>query len=86
VTRNELFEEERLADLLARLRPAPAAWVEAARELPRARTAIDELVARAEQDTAFRDRLDADLEGTLAAEGVETEPRVLAELRSRLES
>jgi hypothetical protein len=86
VTGHPLFEEERLADLLASLRPAPAGWLEAAYELHRARAAIDGLVARAEQDMAFRDSLVADLEGALAAEGVEPEPRVLAELRIRLES
>jgi hypothetical protein len=79
-----LFEEERLAELLVSLRPAPAGWAEAARVLPRARAAIGALIARAEEDAAFRNRLVADLEGALAREGVEPEPRVVEELRSRL--
>ena len=84
MNRHYVFEEERLADVLATLRPAPAGWVEIARELPPARAAIDALVARAEQDAAFRAQLVGDLEGALAREGVEPEARVLAELRSRL--
>jgi hypothetical protein len=81
---HRLFEEEWLADVLARLRPAPVGWVAAARELPRARAAIDGLVARAEQDVAFRDGLVADLEGALVREGLEPDRRVLEHLRSRL--
>jgi len=80
------FEEERLARLIRALPPAPEAWVRAAQELPVARREIDEIVARAEADAAFRERLIADLEGALAAEGYERDPAVLAALRLRLES
>jgi hypothetical protein len=80
------FEEERLARLIRALPPAPEAWVRAAQELPFARGGIDEIVARAEADAAFRERLIADLEGALAAEGYERDPAVLAALRVRLES
>ena len=80
------FEEERLARLIRALPPAPGAWVRAAQELPFARGGIDEIVARAEADAAFRERLIADLEGALAAEGYERDPAVLAALRLRLTS
>jgi len=80
------FEEERLARLIRALPPAPEAWVRAAQELPFARGGIDEIVARAEADAAFRERLIADLEGALAAEGYERDPAVLTALRVRLES
>ncbi len=80
------FEEERLARLIRALPPAPEAWVRAAQELPFARSGLDEIVARAEADAAFRERLIADLEGALAAEGYERDPAVLAALRLRLES
>lgn len=80
------FEEERLARLIRALPPAPEAWVRAAQELPVARREIDEIVARAEADAAFRERLIADLEGALAAEGYERDPAVLAALRLRLGS
>jgi hypothetical protein len=80
------FDEERLARLIRVLPPAPAGWVQAAQELPLARGEVDEIVARAEADAAFRERLIADLEGALAAEGYEREPVVLAALRLRFKS
>jgi hypothetical protein len=80
------FDEERLARLIRALPPAPAGWVQAAQELPLARGEVDEIVARAEADAAFRERLIADLEGALAAEGYEREPLVLAALRLRFKS
>jgi hypothetical protein len=80
------FGEERLASLIRALPPAPEGWVRAAQELPFARPELDELVARAEADAAFRERLIADLESALAAEGYERDPAVLAALRVRLEA
>ena len=80
------LSEQRLARLLRVLRPAPEGWVRAAQELPLMRAGLDEIVARAEADVAFRERLIADLEGALAAEGYERDPAVLAALRVRLDS
>jgi hypothetical protein len=80
------LSEQRLARLLRALPPAPEGWVRAAQELPLMRAELDEIVARAEADAAFRERLIADLEGALAAEGYERDPAVLAALRVRLES
>jgi hypothetical protein len=80
------FEEERLARLIRALPPAPMGWVRAAQELPFARSGLDEIVARAEADAAFRERLIADLEGALAAEGYERDPAVIAALRVRLDA
>jgi hypothetical protein len=80
------YEEERLARLIRALPPAPAGWVRAAQELPFVRRELDEIVARAEADAAFRKRLIADLEGALAAEGYDREPAVLAALRARFTS
>jgi hypothetical protein len=79
-----IFEEERLGELLRLMRPAPTGWVRAAQELPAARRSIDEIVARAEADLAFRDALVADLEAALAQEGYEPDVRVLGEVRKRL--
>ena len=79
------WHEERLAELLALLPPPPTGLVQAAQELPALRRTLDGLVARAEEDAAFRAALIADLEQALEAEGVEPTPRVLEELRSRLE-
>ena len=80
------FDEERLARLIRALPPAPEAWVRAAQELPLARTEIDEIVTRAEADAAFRERLVADLEAALAAEGYERDPAVVDALRIRFKS
>jgi hypothetical protein len=79
------WNEERLAALLGLLKPAPAGWVEAAAELPRLRSILDTLVARAEVDAELRAALVADLEAALAAEGIEPTPRVVAELRRHLQ-
>jgi hypothetical protein len=80
------FDEERLARLIRALPPAPKAWVRAAQELPLARTELDEIVTRAEADAAFRERLVADLEAALAAEGYERDPAVVDALRIRFKS
>jgi hypothetical protein len=84
VPRTHAFDEERLAVLLGALSPAPTGWVEAAQELPLARAQLDEIVARAEADAAFRAALIADLEAALAAEGYEPKPFVIDHLRRRL--
>jgi hypothetical protein len=81
---SSIFEEERLGELLHLMRPAPKGWVRAAQELPAARRSIDEIVARAEADLAFRAALIADLEAALASEGYDPSLRVVTELRKRL--
>ncbi|HVH51362.1 MAG TPA: hypothetical protein VM690_04400 [Gaiellaceae bacterium] len=80
------YDEERIGALLRLLPEPPQAWVRAAQELPQARAEVDEIVARAEQDAAFRARLVADLEAALQAEGYEASPSVLARVRIRLQS
>ena len=79
-----IYDEERLGELLRLLRPAPAGWVSAAQQLPAARRSLDEIVARAEADQAFRAALVADLEAALAQEGYEPDRRLLSELERRL--
>ena len=78
------YDEEKLGELLRRLPPAPAGWVKAAQELPTARAALNELLARAEADAELRRRILNDLEAAVAAEGVERNSALLAELRERL--
>ena len=78
------YDEERIAALLGLLPPPPEGWVLAAQELPRARAEIAALVARAEEDAAFRALVVADLEAALEAEGIEATPSVVAALRTRL--
>ena len=78
------FNEERIGRLLRLLPPAPEGWVRAAQELPAARAMLDELVARAEQDAAFRLQLQADLERAVAAAGYAPPPFVVSRLRQLL--
>jgi len=78
-------DEERLAELLRALPPAPTGWVRAAQELPRVRRELDGIVERAEADAHFRAELLADLERALAAAGVEPRRPIVEELRRRLE-
>jgi len=79
-------DHDTLGRLIAALPPAPDGWVRAAQELPAARRGIDDIVARAEADVAYRERVVADLESALAAEGIEPTPSILDELRSRFRS
>lgn len=78
------YDHAQLSKLIGMLPPAPEAWVRAAQELPVARRGLDELVARAEADAAFRVQVLADLEQALQAEGIEPEPRVVEKVRRLL--
>ena len=82
----DAWNEERLGELLGLLRPAPAGWVDAASQLPRLRTVLDDLVERAEADAEFRAALVADLEAAFSRAGVEPTEQALEEIRSRLSS
>ena len=78
------YDEEQIGELLRALPPAPAGYVTAAQELPRARAEIDGLAERAREDLVFRATLLADLEAALAAEGVEPRPALVDLLRRRV--
>ena len=78
------FSEERLAELLGLLRPAPEGWARAAQELPAARRSLDDIVARAQEDAELRAALVSDLEAALEREGIEPRPRLVEELRELL--
>jgi hypothetical protein len=80
------YDEERIAELLRRLPPAPAGWVRAAQELPAVRDELAALVARAEADLAFRGRVVADLEAALEAEGIAATPSVVAAFKTSLDA
>jgi hypothetical protein len=81
---NESYEEEQLAELLRLLPPAPAAWVEAAKELPSARRSLDDLVERARADVELRRAVISDLEAALEREGVEPIRPLVERLRREL--
>ena len=78
------YDEEKLGELLRALPPAPEGWVRAAQELPRSRQELDDIVARAVADEAFRKALIDDLERALRDVGFEPESLPLEELRRRL--
>lgn len=78
-----VYDEEQIGYLLRILRPAPQGWVQAAMELPAARRAMNEIVARAEADAEFQAALVADLEAALAREGYEPSRPLVDELRRR---
>jgi hypothetical protein len=78
------YDEHHLADLLGALPPAPEAWVAAAKALPFERAQLDDIVARAEADQAFRAALMADLEGALVDSGYEPTVPLVEALRGRL--
>jgi hypothetical protein len=78
------LSEEKLAELIELVPPAPQGWVEAAIELPRVRAAIDELTTRAVADRQIRQAILADLEEALRTTGVEPRPKLLETLRARL--
>lgn len=85
MTPNAQYDEQRLAELLRMLPPAPEGWVEAAQELPRVRAEMDQIVTRAVEDAEFRSALISDLEEALRSEGYEPEHIPLEELRRRLD-
>jgi hypothetical protein len=80
------YDEQRLAELLGALPPAPEGWVRAAQELPAARRSLDTIVERAVADAEYRRRVIADLEAALADEGLAADPVLVALLRERLET
>lgn len=79
------FDEQRLAELLGALPPAPDAWVAAAKELPLARRELDGLVERAVADEDFRRAVEADIEAAIREAGCVPDPLTVAALRARLE-
>jgi len=81
MTGDRRYDEERLGALFRMLPPAPTGWVQAAQQLPASRRSLDDIVARAEADLAFRTALVADLEAALTQEGYEPDHRLVAELR-----
>jgi hypothetical protein len=78
------YDEERLAELLRALPPAPTGWVQAAQELPAARRSLDNLVERARADAELREAVVTDLEAALEREGVEPIRPLIEELRRQL--
>ena len=77
--------DERVAELLRALPPAPAGWVAAAAELPQARAELDRIFELASADADFRRALIEDLETALLSAGFTADRRRVVELQRRLE-
>ena len=75
------YDVQRIAQLLRLLPPAPEGWMRAAQELPQARAAMDDIVARAEADGEYRALVVEDLEAALQSECVEAAHSAVAALR-----
>jgi hypothetical protein len=69
------YDEERLGELLAALRPAPAGWTAAAKALPAARRALAALDGAAAGD---------DLEARLRDAGFTPDPALVEAVRRQL--
>ena len=76
--------EEQIAELLRALPAPPAAWVEAAKQLPSTSRELDAILERVEDGERLRELAVRELEELLRAEGVEPTPTVVAHLRRRL--
>jgi hypothetical protein len=80
----ETYDEQRLANLIATLPPAPDAWVQAAKVMPVALASLDGMVERAKADAAYREQVIADLEAALAEAGIEPDRHLVNALRRNL--
>jgi hypothetical protein len=76
---------EEIAQLIALLRPAPDAWVQAAQSLPALQRDLEPLVEQWQQDAAARAAVLADLEQALRAAGVAPDANALRYVRLSLE-
>jgi hypothetical protein len=84
VTVHHHLDEAELADLLAMLPPAPAAWVAGAQELPAARRELEHLVALAELDAQVARALRENLDAALAQRNIALPVALRRELSERL--
>jgi hypothetical protein len=77
-------DEEQIALLLSELRDPPDSWLEAAKQLPRARAEVANIIERAHADASYRERVLADLEAALEREGHGVAQARIAALRAGL--
>ena len=76
--------ESDFTDRLRALPPAPDDWVEAAREIPRMRRQINDILPHLGELAAGRAAETAELESAIEAAGFTPEPALVAELRRHL--
>lgn len=78
------YDEIQLANLIGALPPAPEPLLRAARELPRTRRELEEVLPRLEGDAEFRRQATLDLERALERAGYEPSPDLVEALRRRM--
>ncbi len=76
--------ESDFTERLRALPPAPDDWVEAAKEIPRMRRQINEILPHLGELATDRAAETAELESAIEAAGFTPEPALVAELRRRL--
>jgi hypothetical protein len=79
--RNEPLGEERIAQLLSNLPPAPAAWVERAAGIPRVQRDLGDVQRRLDEDALLREAFRRDGAQALRDAGLDIEQEVLDHLR-----
>jgi hypothetical protein len=80
---NRPFDEERIAQLLANLPPAPAAWVERAVQIPRVERDLEDVQRRLDEDALLRAAFDERGEQALREAGITLDADVLERLRDQ---
>jgi hypothetical protein len=79
------YNEEKLAEILGALPPAPEAWVRAAQDLPLKRQGLDEILERADADEEYRRRVIENPVAALEEAEVVAHADVVEILRRRLD-
>ena len=80
------YDEEKLGEILSALPPAPKAWVDAAKDIPVRRKAIEEIVERADTDESYRRRVIEEPEAVLEEADVVAHAETIEILRRRLDA
>jgi hypothetical protein len=79
--RTDPLSDERIAQLLASLPPAPDAWVERAARIPRVQRDLADVQQRLDEDALLREAFRRDGERALRDAGLSVEHEVLEQLR-----
>lgn len=78
---NRPHDDERIAQLLSMLKPAPEAWVERAARIPRVQRDLEDVQRRLEEDALLRAAFQAHGDRALREAGVIVNAEVLEFLR-----
>ena len=79
------YDEDKIAELLTQLPPAPQAWITAAAEIPRTQRELADIMRRLETDEEFRRAVQADIDRALGHFGYTPDPRNVRAIRARVD-